>query len=340
MKHFLSLSIFLLLLAGCQLAVAQQLADQVDERFSGVQAIQVKGVFCDVSVNAGTSDEVHLTGEIRVTRSIEDYAIKTLREGNLLKVWVEHPTMMRGIAKGLLSFDAPEDVMLTIENVSGDVEVLNIGSDDMSLASVSGDIRVSGAGSGFRLKSVSGEIEASLISGQLKANSVSGDVRVSDVKGGFTGNSTSGNISAKMVEGVVSLGSTSGDFVLESLMSGASAKTTSGSIRVNILKGDLQCETVSGSVTLMDVTGSLKISSTSGDQTGTGIMLTGDSHFRSVSGDVEMDVLNEIESLSFRLKSNSGRLMAGNSSADDKLEISGGEIFVNGSSTSGNQIFK
>ncbi|WP_025006707.1 DUF4097 family beta strand repeat-containing protein [Marinilabilia salmonicolor] len=340
MKHFLSLSIMLFLLAGCQMAGAQQLADQMDERFSGVQSIQVKGVFCDVSVNAGTSDEVHLTGEIRVTRGIDDYGIKTSREGNLLKVWVEHPNMMRGIARGFLSFDAPEGVMLSIENVSGNVEVLNIKSDDMSLAAVSGDIKVLGAGNGCRLKSVSGEIEATLINGHLKANSVSGDIRVADVKGDFNGNCTSGSISARMIEGNVSLGSTSGDLALESLMNGALAKTTSGSIQVNMLKGNLHCETVSGSIKLKDVTGSLKLASISGSQEGTGIMFAGDSNFRSVSGDIEMDVLNEIESLSFKLRSNSGRLMAGNSAADDRLEIAGGGILVTGSSTSGNQIFK
>ncbi|WP_291858896.1 DUF4097 family beta strand repeat-containing protein [Marinilabilia sp.] len=340
MKLFLSLSLMFVLLTGCQVAGSQELADQADLRFEGVRSIQVKGVFCDVSVKPGNSAEVHLLGEIRVTRGVEDYSIETTQDGDLLKVWVEYPKIMRGMAKGFLSFEVPDDVLLTVENVSGNVDVEKIGSDNMKLSGVSGDISVSGAGENCVLRSVSGDIDALVMGGNLEAHSVSGDIRVANVKGDFSGKSTSGNVSAKMVEGATSVRSTSGDLIAENLMQGAFVKTTSGKIQVKIMKGELNCETVSGDVILSDITGVLNASTVSGGLRGTGVMFTGDSRFRSVSGDVEIDVLNEIETLSFRLKSGSGRLKAGNSTADERLEISGGNITVTGSSTSGNQIFE
>jgi DUF4097 and DUF4098 domain-containing protein YvlB len=340
MKRFIFLYFMFLLLTGCQLTGAQELVDQVDSRFEGVRSISVEGVFCDVSVKPGDASEVHLIGEIRVTRGGDDFSIEVSQNGSELKVWVEHPNNLRGMVKGFLSFQVPDNVLLKVKNVSGNVEVEKIGSDNMELGSVSGNIKVSGAGGNTALHSVSGEVEAFLIDGHLEAKSVSGNVRAANIKGDFSGSSTSGNISARMVEGETLMGSTSGDLMGEDLMKGASLKTTSGNIQVNIMKGNLVCKSVSGDLKLADVTGSLNTSSTSGSQNGSRIMLTGDSRFNAVSGDVKMDLLNELENLSFRLKSGSGRLKAGNSSADDRLEISGGNILVTGSTTSGSQIFE
>ncbi len=340
MKRFISLSLVTFLLISCQQLGAQELVDQVDSRFDNVRSVSVEGVFCNVTVKPGNTSGVHLVGEIRATRGGDDYSIETSQNGTELKVWVEHPNNMRGMVKGFLSFEVPENVLLNVKNVSGNVEVEKIRSDNMSLSSVSGNVKVSGVGANVSLRSVSGEIDASLMGGDLDAKSVSGSVRVANIKGDFSGQSTSGNVSAKMVEGETSVHSTSGDLKGENLMNGATMKTTSGSIQINILKGDLTGKTVSGDIRLEDVTGVLNLSSTSGSQRGTGIMLTGNSRFNSVSGDISMDLENDIESLSFKLKSGSGRLKAGSSSADDRLEISGGGILVSGSSTSGSQVFE
>jgi DUF4097 and DUF4098 domain-containing protein YvlB len=340
MKRFLTFHFMLVLLVGCQISGAQELVDQVDNRFEGVRSISVEGVFCDVSVKPGNASEVHLLGEIRVTRGGDDFSIEVSQNGSELKVWVEHPNNIRGMVKGFLSFQVPDDVSLKVKNVSGNVKVEKIGSDNMELSSVSGNVNVSGAGSNTSLGSVSGNIDAALVGGPLEAKSVSGNVRVANVKGDFSGQSTSGNINARLVEGETLMSSTSGDLMGEDLMNGASLKTTSGNIQVDIMKGNLVCKSVSGDLKLADITGALNLSSVSGGQTGKRIMLTGDSKFNSVSGDIIVDLLNEIENLSFKLKSGSGRLKAGNSSADDRLEIAGGDILVTGSSTSGSQVFE
>jgi hypothetical protein len=340
MKHFKSFLFSVIFLGGCLVTLAQELADNVDARFQGIKSISVEGVFCDVSVEPNGSGTVHLEGEIRCTRDADDYAIKTSQSGSELKVWVEHPNNIRGNVKGFLMFQAPENVLLVVKNVSGNVKVNKIVSDGMVLESVSGDIKISGAGKDTRLQTVSGNIDASVLNGALKAKSVSGDLRIANIKGELSCHSTSGNVAIKMVEGETGVSTTSGDLVVENLMNGATLKSTSGSVRVNVLKGDLSAKTVSGDVTLNDITGQLNLSTISGQQRGTKIMLTGDSRFNSVSGDIEMDLDNQIDVLSFELHSGSGNLVAGSSRADDKLIIDHGGFIIRGSSTSGNQTFR
>ncbi|MFW6352350.1 MAG: DUF4097 family beta strand repeat-containing protein, partial [Bacteroidota bacterium] len=152
MKQFISLYFVLVLLAGCHNSEAQELIDQVDSRFDGVRSIIVEGVFCDVTVKPGDNSQVHLLGEIRGTRGRDDFSIEVSQNGSEIKVWVDHPNNIRGVVKGFLSFKVPDNVALKVKNVSGDVDVEKIGSDDMALSSVSGNINVSGAGSNILLE--------------------------------------------------------------------------------------------------------------------------------------------------------------------------------------------
>ncbi|PWE01058.1 DUF4097 family beta strand repeat-containing protein [Marinilabilia rubra] len=340
MKRLTSFLLAAVFLSGCMLTHSQELVDHVDTRFQNVESINIEGVFCDVNVEAGGSKEVHLQGEIRTTRDGQEYSIKTSQSGGELKIWVEHPNSMRGRVKGFLILEAPRGVNLSVNNVSGNVKVDDIESDHMLLKSVSGDVTVSKAGGDSRFQSVSGNVQASVINGALKAKSVSGDLRINNVKGDLSASSTSGNVSARMVEGEAMISSTSGDVMVENLMNSARLKSTSGNIKVDVLRGGLSAKSVSGDIVLNDVTGILSLSTTSGSQRGTKIVLTGDSNFKSVSGDINMDLENAMEALSFFLKSGSGNLSAAGSSADERLEIEKGEIVVKGSSMSGNQTFR
>ncbi len=329
------------LLGGCMIVSdAQVQLDKVDARYENIESLNVEGVFCDVTIEPGNSDEVHLTGEIRGTRSSDDYSIQTSQEGGDLKVWIEHPQNMYGNIKGFLILQVPENVSLSVNNVSGNVKVDNIHSDNILLKNISGNIDVSDAGKNGRLQSVSGNINASVMNGSLTVKSVSGRQQISNIKGDLSSRSTSGSISLKMIEGMVDVGTTSGDLVFDNLMDGVSAKSTSGDIKINVASGNLSLKSISGNISLSDVTGKADVKTISGDQKGNMIMLTDQSSFSSISGGITMDLSNQIEALNFDLKSKSGKLTVGETRADDRLVINGGGIIVKGSSTSGNQIFR
>jgi hypothetical protein len=78
---------------------------------------------------------------------------------------------------------APQGARLTLTSISGSIGVTDI-KGDLVLNSISGDVRVAGAGRIATAKSVSGSIEITdtQIDGALEAGSVSGDVTVRKVR--------------------------------------------------------------------------------------------------------------------------------------------------------------
>jgi len=318
---------------------AQSLADQVNSRYEGIENVKVEGVFCDVTVEPGTTDEVVLEGEIRSTRKADDYSIEVRKEGSELVVWVEHPRNMTGNVKGFLAFRAPRDVSFDVENVSGNIDVSENTASELSLKSVSGDVTVSGVEGETNLQTVSGVIRASELGGPLTAKSVSGDQELSGIKGFLATGSTSGNISVEMVEGHAEISTTSGNVSGRNLPGGVSVKSTSGDVKLDIVREKLTAKSVSGDVTFSDVTGILDIRTTSGDQKGKKVMFTGESSFNAISGDIHVDYDNLEESLGFDLRSGSGDLSAGGITADGSLKKAGGEYMIKGSTTSGDQTF-
>ncbi|MFO8001037.1 MAG: DUF4097 family beta strand repeat-containing protein [Marinilabilia sp.] len=331
--------LFVALLGSSVFSVAQEPVDRINTQYEGVERVRVEGVFCDVSVERGDGDEVSLEGEIRSTRKTNDYAIRASRDGEELRIRVEHPKKMTGNVKGFLAFRAPADVSFEVDNVSGDIDVVDNAASKLSLKSVSGNIKIAGVGGEVKLKSTSGNIEASEVNGPLSISSVSGDQDISRVKGTLSASSTSGKITADMVEGHASINVTSGDMMLKNLEGGAGLKSTSGDIRIDVVKEKLSVKAISGDVIFSDVTGEIDIRTTSGDQKGKSVMFAGDSSFNSISGDINVDFTNIESALGFDLRSGSGKLSAGESASDERLVKEGGEFTIKGSTTSGDQKF-
>ncbi|HZS08688.1 MAG TPA: DUF4097 family beta strand repeat-containing protein [Blastocatellia bacterium] len=65
-----------------------------------------------------------------------------------------------------------------------------------AISSVSGNVEVSGVSGELRARSVSGEVKVKSVSGSVNASSVSGDVEVEEVVGAASAKSTSGNVEA------------------------------------------------------------------------------------------------------------------------------------------------
>ncbi len=335
MKRFVYL-FPVLLLWGSLITDAQEVLDNIDSNFSGVEAIHVKGVFCDVKAVPGSAGTVHLTGEIRSARRGDEVKIKTRQNGSSLEVWIELPRSLRGNVRGYLNFAVPSATSIRVENVSGNVKVNGVGRDEMWLESVSGNVEASEIPCDLLAKSVSGNVSASVIEGNLEARSVSGNLNIANVKGTLRANSVSGNLKVEMIEGVTSLETTSGDCSAKNLMSSLSAKSTSGNVNITGTKGDIKAMSISGDVVLNESVGSLDIETLSGSQRGDKLMLTGDSRFHSMSGDITMTFLNPQGALRYRLSSNSGSLRTAGLSAKKQLVTDDGSILVTGSSMSGN----
>lgn len=130
------------------------------------------------------------------------------------------------------------------------------------------------AGVRLELKSVSGDITAHGVGGELEAGAVSGDVDVSDAKGRVDIESVSGDITAERLAGDVRVNAVSGD------------------VSITDVSGDLDIETVSGEMNLERVAvKTLRSETVSGDMTYEGSLdPDGRYEFHSQSGSVKLRV--------------------------------------------------
>lgn len=85
------------------------------------------------------------------------------------------------------------------------------------------------------MRSVSGDLSASGMRGEVEAHTTSGDVKITDVGARVTAESVSGEVEARGIAGNLRASSVSGDLTIERVV------------------GDVEAETVSGEVTLDDV---------------------------------------------------------------------------------------
>ena len=332
------LSLVLWLCPG--IVTSQDLVDQVQESFTGVESVTVKGIFCDVKVEAGSNGGVSLEGEIRATRRYEDLRIKFTQKGSLLEVWVEQPRNIIGQVKGFLNLTVPVSTLLKVQNVSGSVIVQGVGREELSLDAVSGSITASNIPCGASLKTVSGSIKATVVEGDLTAKTVSGSLNVSDVKGSADLGSVSGSVTARGIMKAVIASSVSGSVNLSEVFSDVKGKTVSGGIHFTDIKGNIAVNSTSGSISLTNVVGEIKASSVSGAIRGGGIMLTGVSTFNNTSGSIDLDLDNDVETMSFDLRSGSGGLEAAGARGSKHLVVGTGPVKVNGVTASGSQKYR
>ncbi len=318
---------------------AQEVLDNVDETYNNVATIEVEGSFCLVNVTGNSSSEVVFKGEILGSNKY-DIEIKQELSGSTLKVWIEKPNSTWGNIKGKLEFRVPKNTNVIVKNSSGSVNVEDIGQSEVRLEASSGSIRARNIDSEVVASASSGSITLERIGGDVKASTSSGSQVIREVKGNLKSKATSGGIKAERIDGEVVSNTSSGSQSIEVVGSNLKAEATSGSLNIRDVTGDVDAGTSSGSIKLDKVTGSVKLSSSSGSQRGTSIKLTGDSYFKASSGSVTMDLLNDIDELSFDLTASSGGLSAKGVAGKKNLVVDRGPIKIHGNTSSGSQNYR
>lgn len=175
------------------------------------------------------------------------------------------------------------------------------------------------------ISSVSGDVMIDQSFGELDASTVSGSVSGSNIKGKVKASSVSGAVRFKNVSDLIAKGKFS---------------SVSGEVELENVKGDISASAVSGSVDISKFEGGLSASAVSGSVKGSDIMLTANSNFNSVSGSIEMNLLNPAEALSFELSTLSGSIVAKDKKGQSNLDIKKGAILIKGSTVSGSQEYK
>ena len=339
-NHIFRIKLFtLILFAVPWLACSQSTIDKVNKTFNNITSVDVEGSFCNVSVSGEKRNDVAVTGEI-ISSKHYDIKIRLEQNGNKLKIWLDRPRSIRGNIKGHIDIKVPVNTNIDVVNSSGNIFVENSGQCEISLTSASGNIAVRNIDSDIELISASGDINIEDVSGDVNATSSSGTISVSGVKGDIYCTSSSGSQKIGGVKGNLKLTASSGSIMLKMISGNVNVRTASGSVKAEHVTGEFTSVSSSGSVRLDNVAGQLNLTTTSGSQRGTGIKLTGNSSFKSSSGSVSMQLINNADELSFELYASSGSLWAKGSGGSKKLIISRGPINIYGKTSSGSQSYK
>ena len=268
---------------------------------SGIRVLEVDASMLHVEVNGGAGLVLTGWGE-DVPANVK---VRCKRRGDVLRVSVEKrlfPFALRG--EGRLFFEVPGEVDLDIRTASGRIVVRNMSSARVMAGSASGSISISRVRAEVEVQSSSGDINLGMIEGNLRAESSSGGMELVDVNGKV------------------------------------SATVSSGNLRISAIEGDIAVSSSSGKILLSSTAGALDLHTSSGDIIGEGVRLTNDSRFKTASGRIDVGLINQLNDLSFRLSSSSGRLQVGNLRGEKSLAAGEGTIRVSGESGSGDQLYR
>lgn len=279
-----------------------------EHHFEGdeISQLTINGSFCDVAVTHG--DRVIFDGVIKGNGKKGDYTIASIRSGSTIVFNVERSSSKdfnwNSMETARINLIVPYNVSLSIDNSSGDVDIK--------------------------------DYRSSLL--DVKASS--GDISLVDLETNLTAQTTSGDFELRRCKGDIQMGSTSGDQKFINISGQISTKATSGDIELYGIKGDIIAQTTSGDIKMDEVVGFLNLKTTSGNIEGDEVEVKADNYFKTTSGNIEIELNNELSSIRFQLRTNSGNLEVGSRRGENELNWGSGPVTIKGVSTSGNQSFE
>jgi len=222
--------------------------------------------------------------EVKITGSLGDGVEKLSVEGDrdALRIEVKYPNRARNTEPTTLVVQVPLQAGLEVSTVSADIDVHGVAPRELSLETVSGDIRANGAPRRALVEAVSGDVFLTFNSGDVDASAVSGDLILNG-----------------RLNGEVSVETVSGNMRVDSRgerLRRLSASTVSGDMHMKLglaADGEVSVESVSGDLTLVvpaDLSAKVSGESFSGDLRAPGAKIEREefgpgSHFRTRYGD-------------------------------------------------------
>lgn len=278
-----------------------------DERFDaeGIDKVEIRGGWANVYIEDTSGKAVKFEGWIKGPKKYKgDIRIESSLDGSTLVIWVEKPNNTWGNFSAEFKLKVPLNTTVLAKNGSGNMYADGLVGEEISLKCSSGNLEATNLAGNLYLKTSSGNLSGFDLEGNTQATSSSGSLRIDGLVGNLDCRSSSGRIYLTDVSNSI-----------------------------------VTAESSSGGVSLDNVNGKLDIESTSGSIRGEDVNLKGDSFFETSSGSINIELENDISSMSFDLKASSGNLKVGSNRSDDRLIIKRGGVQVTGRSSSGSQSY-
>lgn len=273
------------------------------EEFEGdnISKVVIRNTFCDVNLEGG--NKLYFKGVIEGRGNEGDFEILTELDEDRLEIVVRSRNRSwnwNKISRARLDLTLPAGTDLSIESSSGDTYGRSLSGSEIEIEATSGDIDLSDINADVRIDVTSGDIEIDDMTGRLEIESTSGDLELTGIDGDIR------------------------------------TRCTSGDVEIRQFSGDIQSRTTSGELTVSRGKGALSLRTSSGNIEGYDIEITGDLYLEATSGEIEIELVNEIDDLNFELETASGDLRAGRRTSEKDLYTKRGDGFwVKGVTTSG-----
>lgn len=235
----------------------------------GARSVEIENVRGKIKIIGQSTNDISVVGEL------DDQAkgLTFKQSGSVVLIKVEMPRHLENSwaqQKTNLEITLPKSLNVSFSGVSTDVSITDIEA-DVTAGSVSGNVKLENIGNRVEVSSVSGDISAKQLGESTHLSSVSGNV--------FTEDST-GNLYVKSV---------SGDLDVASDATTVEVKNVSGEMELILPNvDDLMMSTVSGDV-----------------EADVGLKDDGQLRLSSVSGDFDINFLNDVQAI-FRLRASAG----------------------------------
>ncbi|HKX30256.1 MAG TPA: DUF4097 family beta strand repeat-containing protein [Blastocatellia bacterium] len=178
MKRYLYRAMVLswLVCLGCSLMTRAQ-DFQRSYQIGAGGSVKVHNISGDVIVTGYSGDAIVVTGT-KTGRDREQVTVEDRSSGNQIDLGVRYPENCNCDASVRFEVKVPNETRYKFESIS----------------SVSGNVQVSGVSGDLKAKSVSGQVTVKGVEGPVDAKSVSGNVLVGEVDGTVSAKSVSGNV--------------------------------------------------------------------------------------------------------------------------------------------------
>jgi len=266
--------------------------------YTDVTTIEVDADTFDVTIQPTRSDVVAM----EVRNEPRNYRVYHAVRGDRVVVWVERSfSLFGGFHSGDLLFRVPVTTEIEVETSTGDVVASGLSGDSV------------------RMRTSTGSVQLRDVDTDVGLQTSTGSVTVESSRGEFDIRTSTGSIALVEIDGPVD------------------TESSTGSQSFQSVRGDIDAETTTGRIEFEDTVGRIRSESSTGRQIGTGVLLSGDSHFESTTGNIEIDIEQELTELEFDLRSTTGSLSVGTEESQRRLFLGSSGIRVEGETSTGSQ---
>ncbi len=187
--------VFVLLSVVCPFnGYSQPLIDEIDINRRGVDAIQIKAGFADVTLTQSNDHITHVKGRIWGNSTSRLYRFVTSIENKVLTIEVVSPLTVRNDIGGQVMIGLPPQVKVDITSASGKVHVVDYRSDSIAIYSKSGIVEVLKSTGKVKIFSDDGDVLFNAFDGEVTAQTDDGQIQVVNCSGGLDLTSDGGRI--------------------------------------------------------------------------------------------------------------------------------------------------